>query len=58
MAVTGHRSVSEVSRYTKARDQALLAEQAMAKLSAQRDDENKARQNLVQPPSPVGQNRR
>jgi integrase len=29
MAVTGHKSVSEVSRYTKARDQAVLAEQAM-----------------------------
>jgi integrase len=29
MAITGHRSVSEVSRYTKARDQARLAEQAM-----------------------------
>jgi integrase len=30
MAITGHTSVSEVSRYTKARDQARLAEQAMA----------------------------
>jgi integrase len=31
MAITGHKSVAEVSRYTKARDQALLAERAMAK---------------------------
>jgi integrase len=34
MAITGHRSVSEVSRYTKARNQARLAEQAMAKEGA------------------------
>ena len=32
MAITGHQSVSEVSRYTKLRDKARLAEQAMAKL--------------------------
>jgi integrase len=32
MAITGHKSVSEVSRYTKARDQARLAEQAMQKV--------------------------
>jgi integrase len=31
MAVTGHRSVTQVSRYTKERDQAGLAEQAMNK---------------------------
>ena len=29
MAITGHKSVAEVSRYTKARDQERLAEQAM-----------------------------
>jgi integrase len=33
MAITGHKSVSEVSRYTKERDQAALAETAMAKLT-------------------------
>jgi hypothetical protein len=32
MAITGHRSVSEVSRYTKAADQARLSEQAMSKV--------------------------
>ena len=36
MAITGHRSVSEVSRYTKARDQARLAEQAMQKATGMR----------------------
>ena len=36
MAITGHKSVSEVSRYTKARDQSRLAEQAMEKLSERR----------------------
>jgi hypothetical protein len=34
MAITGHTSVAEVSRYTKARDQARLAEQAMAVIEA------------------------
>jgi integrase len=33
MAITGHKTVSEVSRYTKAAEQAKLAEQAMARLS-------------------------
>ena len=33
MAITGHKSVSQVSPYTKARDQSRLAEQAMAKLT-------------------------
>jgi integrase len=33
MAITGHKTASEVSRYTTARNQAELAEQAMAKLS-------------------------
>jgi hypothetical protein len=32
MAITGHRSLSEVSRYTKAADQAPLSEQAMSKM--------------------------
>lgn len=32
MAITGHKSVSEVSRYTKAADQGRFAEQAMAKM--------------------------
>jgi integrase len=36
MAITGHKSVSQVSPYTKARDQSLLAEQAMAKLTTPR----------------------
>lgn len=36
MAITGHKSVSEVSRYTKAAEQSRLAEQAMEKLSAPR----------------------
>jgi integrase len=42
MAITGHRSVSEVSRYTKARDQASLADRAMRMLSRaeQTADEN------------------
>jgi integrase len=42
MAITGHRSVSEVSRYTKARDQELLAEQAMAKLSGTRTNQHES----------------
>jgi integrase len=33
MAITGHKSVSEVSRYTKAAEQSKLAERAMAKMS-------------------------
>ena len=31
MAITGHKSVSEVSRYTKAAEQSRLAEQAFEK---------------------------
>jgi integrase len=57
MAVIGHRSISEVSRYTKARNQARLAEQAMAKLNA-RDDENKTLQNFSEPTYPGGKNDR
>jgi integrase len=34
MAMTGHRSMSEVARYTKAADQARLARQAMARTTA------------------------
>jgi integrase len=37
MAITGHKSVSQVSPYTKARDQSRLAEQAMTKLVATRN---------------------
>jgi integrase len=40
MAITGHRSVSEVSRYTKAASQAKLAEQAMAKFLRTKGDEH------------------
>jgi integrase len=36
MSITGHKSVSEVSRYTKAAEQSRLAEQAMAILSGGR----------------------
>ena len=41
MAITGHRSVSEVSRYTRARDQVRLAEQAMSKLAKGAEGEQK-----------------
>ena len=33
IAITGHKSVSEVSRYTKAAEQSKLAERAMQKFS-------------------------
>jgi integrase len=36
MAITGHKSVSEVSRYTRAAEQSRLADQAMAKLTGPR----------------------
>jgi integrase len=39
MAVTGPKSVSEVSRYTKAADQSRLAEQAMNKIAARAERE-------------------
>ena len=48
MAITGHKSVAEVSRYTKARDQAKLAEQAIAKLN-----KNKAAHENVQHAPPL-----
>jgi integrase len=41
MAVTGHKSVSEVSRYTKAADQSRLAEQAAKRLAATRTNREK-----------------
>jgi integrase len=34
MAITGHKSVSEVSRYTRAAEQSKLAERAMEKMMA------------------------
>ena len=37
MAVTGHRSVAEVSRYVKAAEKSRLAERAMEKLSKRRE---------------------
>jgi integrase len=40
MAVTGHKSVSEVSRYTKARDQERLAEQAMRRTKRDKNLDN------------------
>jgi integrase len=42
MAVLGHRSVSEVSRYTKARNQVSLAEQAMQMLSRAEQNADKS----------------
>jgi hypothetical protein len=36
MAITGHKTLSEVQRYTDAVDQERLAEQAMVKLSNKR----------------------
>jgi hypothetical protein len=41
MSVTGHKSMSEVSRYTKAAEQSKLAEQAMAKMSSRRTNGDK-----------------
>jgi integrase len=41
MAITGHKSVSEVSRYTRAADQSRLAEQAMAKGMARTNRDEK-----------------
>jgi integrase len=54
MAITGHRSVAEVSRYTKQADQERLAEKAMLKLS--RRAENKTGQEIVQHADSAGQN--
>jgi len=46
MAVTGHKSVSEVSRYVRAAEQARLAEQAMSRISARPEREQKL-SNLI-----------
>jgi len=50
MAITGHKSVSEVSRYTKTRDQTLLAEQAMTKQLATRTNRD---EKLSSTPNPL-----
>jgi hypothetical protein len=49
MAITGHKSVSEVSRYTRAADQSRLAEQAMAKGWARTNGDEK----LSSDPNPL-----
>jgi integrase len=41
MAITGHKSVTEVSRYTKAAQQSRLAEQAMNKVLSGAEGEQK-----------------
>ena len=41
MAVTGHKSVSEVSRYVRAAEQARLAEQATSRISARPEPEQR-----------------
>ena len=41
MAITGHKSLSEVSRYTKAAEQSRLAEQAMSKMLRGAESEQK-----------------
>jgi integrase len=55
MSITGHKSVSEVSRYTKARDQSLLAEQAMAKVltTGRQGDRAEGEQKLSSTPNPL-----
>jgi integrase len=50
-AITGHKSASEVARYTKAADQQRLARAALDKLG----DRN--RNKIVQPSIPIGQKR-
>lgn len=45
-AITGHKSMSEVARYTKAASQARLAQQAMEKLSAGRTKQQADLSNL------------
>jgi integrase len=57
-AITGHRSSSEVARYTKARDQKRLAESAVSTLKRARAISTESEQKFVQPPHPVGQNGR
>jgi integrase len=41
MAITGHKSVSEVSRYVRAAEQSRLAEQAMSRISTRPEPEQK-----------------
>ena len=48
-AITGHKSSSEVARYTKARDQKRLAESASGKLKHGEDDRHGKRTTFVQP---------
>jgi integrase len=50
MAITGHKSVSEVSRYTKTRDQARLAEQAMQMTTGPRTNSD---EKLSSNPTPL-----
>jgi integrase len=49
-AITGHKTLSEVSNYTRARDQELLARQAIDKLQGAESGTG-----IVQPSIPVGQ---
>jgi integrase len=49
MAVTGHKSVSEVSRYVRKAEQSRLAEQAMAKQLARTNRDEK----LSSTPTPL-----
>jgi integrase len=49
MAITGHKSVSEVSRYTKAAEQSRLAEQAMAKQLATRTNRDEKLSSTLTP---------
>jgi integrase len=49
MAITGHKSVSEVSRYTKAADQSRLAEQAMAKQLTIRTNQDEKLSSVANP---------
>jgi integrase len=50
-AITGHRSSSEVARYTKARDQKRQAENAAAKLKKARAVSTESEQGLSSMPT-------
>jgi integrase len=50
-AITGHKSSSEVARYTKARNQKRLAESAAGKLNRGRAISTESEQELSNPPS-------
>jgi hypothetical protein len=50
-AITGHKALSEVARYTKAADQQRLARQAL-----RHQTRGRTGTGFVQPPNPVGQN--